>query len=52
MTNAGVRMQANGWKDTGGVLMWSSHSITVTPNGAFYDGVEIGSNSGNIAVFG
>lgn len=52
VTNAGVRMQANGWKDTGGVLMWSSHSITVTPNGAFYDGVEIGSSSGNVAVFG
>lgn len=41
VTNGGVRMQSG------------SHSITVTSNGAFYDGKEIGTGgSGGIAVFG
>lgn len=39
-TSGGCRMQAG------------SHSLTVTSNGAFYDGVEIGTGSGGTAVWG
>ena len=50
VTDSGIRLQANGWTEKGHsdnmtVVEWSSHSLTVTPNGVFVDGNAIGSGS-------
>ena len=50
VTDSGIRLQANGWTEEGHsdnitVVEWSSHNLTVTPNGVFVDGKSIGSGS-------
>ena len=48
VTDAGVRLQAWGEDRTG---KWAGHAISVTPNGAFYDGNEISiGGSGSITL--
>ena len=57
VTEGGVRLQANGYTETGRsddmiVVEWQSHSLTVTPNGVFVDGEPLtsGGSGGNVTA--